>query len=52
MILIGGRVELDADLGIELEPQPEDEEQAEVFRDLHLDRSERSIRSLFEGKWA
>ena len=52
MILIGGRVEPDADLGIELEPQPEDEEQAEVFRDLHLDRSERAMRSLFEGKWA
>ena len=52
MILIGGRVEPDADLGIELEPQPEDEDQAEVFRDLHLDRSERSMRPLFEGKWA
>lgn len=52
MILIGGRVEPDADLGIELEPQPEDEQQAEVFRDLHLDRSERAMRSLFEGKWA
>ena len=52
MILIGGRVEVDADLGIELEPQPEDEDQAEVFRDLHLDRSERAVRSLFEGKWA
>ena len=52
MILIGGRIEPDADLGIELDPQPEDEEQAEGFRDLHLDRSDRSIRPLFEGKWA
>jgi len=52
MILIGGRVEPDADLGIDLEPQPEDEQQAEVFRDLHLDRSDRTIRPLFEGKWA
>ena len=52
LILIGGRIEPDADLGIELDPQPEDEDQAEVFRDLHLDRSERSIRPLFEGKWA
>ena len=52
LILIGGRIEPDADLGIELDPQPEDEEQAEVFRDLHLDRSERSVRPLFEGKWA
>ena len=52
LILIGGRIEADADLGIELEPQPEDEAQAEVFRDLHLDRSERVMRPLFEGKWA
>lgn len=52
MILIGGRIDPDADLGVELEPQPEDEEQAEVFRDLQLDRSERAMRPLFEGKWA
>lgn len=52
LILIGGRIEPDADLGIELEPQPEDEEQAEIFRDLHLDRSDRTYRPLFEGKWA
>ncbi len=52
MILIGGRIEPDADLGIELDPQPEDETEAEVFRDLHLDRTDRVIRPLFEGKWA
>ncbi len=52
MILIGGRIDPDADLGIELDPQPEDETRAEVFRDLHLDRSDRVIRPLFEGKWA
>ena len=52
LILIGGRIEPDADLGIELDPQPEDEDHAEIFGDLHLDRSERVIRPLFEGKWA
>ena len=52
MVLIDGRIGPDADLGIELEPQPEDEEQAEVFRDLHLDRSDRAMQPLFEGKWA
>ncbi len=52
LILIGGRVAPDDELGIELEPQPEDEANAEVFRDLHLDRSERTLRPLFEGKWA
>jgi hypothetical protein len=34
-----------------LEPQPEDEEHAEVFNDLRLERSERTIRPLFEGTW-
>ncbi|WP_435019798.1 hypothetical protein TA3x_001485 [Tundrisphaera sp. TA3] len=52
MVLIGGRIDPDDDLGLELEPQPEDEENAEVFRDLHIDRTERSLRPLFEGEWA
>jgi len=52
LILIGGRVAPDDELGLELEPQPEDEDQAEVFRDLHIDRTEKAIRPLFEGRWA
>ena len=40
-----------SDLGIDLEPQPEDEENAEVFKDLHLEKSERTIKPLFEGTW-
>src|SRR5512135_1633268 len=51
LVLIGGRVEADADLGIDLEPQPEDENSAEVFKDLHLEKSERIIKPLFEGTW-
>ncbi len=51
LVLIGGRVEADADLGIDLEPQPEDEENAEVFKDLHLEKSDRTIKPLFEGTW-
>ncbi|HEX8203354.1 MAG TPA: hypothetical protein VF590_22955 [Isosphaeraceae bacterium] len=50
LVLIGGR-DADADLGIELEPQPEDEQSAEVFEDLHLERSERTVKPLFEGTW-
>ena len=52
LILIGGRIDADTDLGIELDPQPEDEDHAEVFGDLHLDQTDRVIRPLFEGKWA
>ena len=44
-------MEADADLGIDLEPQPEDEKSAEVFKDLHLEKSERAIKPLFEGTW-
>jgi hypothetical protein len=50
LVLIAGD-DSGEDLGIDLEPEPEDEESAEVFRDLHLERSERSIRPLFEGTW-
>ncbi len=52
LILIGGRVAPDDDLGVELAPEPEDEDNAEVFRDLHLDRTDRTIRPLFQGEWA
>jgi len=52
LILIGGRIAPDDDLGIELDPQPEDEDNAEVFRDLQLDHTDKVIRPLFEGEWA
>lgn len=52
LILIGGRVAPDDDLGIELAGEDEDEDKAEVFRDLHVEKSERTIRPLFEGEWA
>jgi hypothetical protein len=51
LVLIGGRDEAAVDLGIDLEPQPEDEKSAEVFKDLHLERSERAVKPLFEGRW-
>ena len=52
LILIGGRIAPDDDLGIELSPEPEDEASSEVFRDLHLNKSERTTRPLFDGRWA
>ena len=52
MVLIGGdRADAGDDLGIDLDPQPEDEEHAEVFNDLHLEKSDRTLRPLFEGTW-
>jgi hypothetical protein len=49
LILIAGD---DAGPDLGLEPQPEDERSAEVFKDLQLERSERAIKPLFEGTWA
>jgi hypothetical protein len=51
LVLIGGREAAD-DLGIDLEPQPEDEDDAEVFKDLGLEHPDRAVKPLFEGTWA
>jgi hypothetical protein len=51
LVLIGGRDDLGDDLGIDLEAHPTDDETALVFRDLHLEKSERTIKPLFEGVW-
>jgi hypothetical protein len=50
LVLVGGR-EAGDDLGIGLEPQTETEDDAEVFKDLHLEKTERTIKPLFEGTW-
>ncbi len=50
LILIAGD-DNGVDLGIDLEPQPEDEQTSEVFGKLHLERSERAVHPLFEGTW-
>jgi hypothetical protein len=51
MVLIGGR-DAGEGLEIDLEPQPEDEDSSEVFKDLHLEKSERTVKPLFEGTWS
>jgi hypothetical protein len=51
LVLVGGRDDLGEDLGVDLEAHPKDEETAEIFKDLHLEKSERTIRPLFEGVW-
>jgi len=51
LVQIGGREDLGEDLGIDLKAHPEDKETAEIFTDLHLEKSERTIKPLFEGVW-
>jgi hypothetical protein len=50
-VLIGGRDDLGDDLGIELEAHPTVEDTAAIFRDLHLEKSDQTIKPLFEGVW-
>lgn len=53
LLFIAGRTDTDtdgdADLG--LEPRAEDEQSADLFRELRLERTDRTIRPLFEGTW-
>jgi predicted DNA binding CopG/RHH family protein len=39
------------ELGISLNPQRETRETAEIFNDLHVERSQHPLQPLFEGKW-
>ncbi len=52
IVLIGGRDEETRMLAdLELDPDPEDERSADVFRQLDLERTDRTVRPLFEGSW-
>jgi len=51
LVLIGGRDDLGEDLGLDLKAHPKNEETAEIFRDVNLEKSERTIKPLFEGVW-
>lgn len=51
LVLIGGQDDLGEDLGIDLKAHPKDEETADIFKNLHMEKSERTIKPLFEGVW-
>jgi hypothetical protein len=38
-------------LGIELHPQHESKWSADIFKDLHMEKSEHPIEPLFTGEW-
>lgn len=50
-LLIGADEDVSEELGIELEPQKETIERAEIFNDLRVEKSEHPLEPLFEGKW-
>jgi hypothetical protein len=51
IVLIGGRDDLGEDLGIDLQAHPTDQETADVFCALHMEKSERTIKPLVRGAW-
>lgn len=50
-LLIGAEEDVSEELGIELEPQKETIEKAEIFNDLRVEKSQHPLEPLFEGKW-
>jgi len=53
LVLIAGRDRTgsDEEQGVELDPQAEDEESSEVFRELRMENTARNVKPLFEGTW-
>lgn len=52
LVMIGAEEDAEAELDIELDPQHETENTAEIFNDLRLRKSDRPLQPLFEGEWA
>jgi hypothetical protein len=51
VLLIGSTEDPQAELGIELHPQPESEWSADVFQDLRMEKSRHPTEPLFTGEW-
>lgn len=49
-VLIGADGDVRGELGIDLDREQETTETAEIFRDLHLDRSNRPIETMLSGE--
>ena len=51
LILIGASADIEAELGIELNPATETEDTAEILNDLRMRKSRHPIEPLFTGEW-
>lgn len=51
VMLIAASERPDEELGIELHPRRESEWSADIFKDLHMEKSEHPIEPLFTGEW-
>ena len=50
-MLIGASRDPEGELDVDLEPQPETEETADVFSELKLQRGVHPLRPLLTGEW-
>jgi hypothetical protein len=51
VLLIGSSENPEEELGIQLNPQPESEWSADIFKDLHMERSHHPVEPLLTGEW-
>ncbi len=51
ILFIGVDKDVKRELGIELKPEKETKQKADVFIDLNLDKEENPVKPLFKGKW-
>ncbi|WP_303909535.1 hypothetical protein [Thiohalomonas denitrificans] len=51
LMMIGAREDAERELEIDLDPQDEDVNSAEMFSDLRIRKSRHPIEPLFEGRW-
>jgi hypothetical protein len=51
LVLIGAEEDVFQELGIQLNPERETLETAELFNDLRMERSAHPLKPLFEGRW-
>jgi hypothetical protein len=50
-VIVGARLDPERELGVELEAGNESPNTADIFRNLHLDRSRHPVESLLQGEW-
>ncbi len=51
IMLVGAREDPEEELGLKLHPQNEKEWTSDIFKDLHMERSEHPFAPLFKGQW-
>jgi hypothetical protein len=51
LLLVGASTDVRDELGLDFNPERETERTAEIFRDLHLAKSQFKVEPLFKGKW-